>query len=331
MLAVMMTRWIPLMTAVVCALAFGLALLRDIGQRGAIRPRHVDADDPRGRRGRRDGRPDRGLSGDGRSGRASPGGANVHRRQRRLADGTDADVYPQHGQGVRVRSTMTLSAVYFFKIARTSDALATAQLGLSEAQTPRPRRGASQRASRGGPGVPVRHPGRGRSALRQRAASRGASARRTDPVSARRVAVDRRNHRDAGTASSTWCAPIWTSRRSGRPDGCEERSTCRASSNPGPSRRRWSCRWWHSPRGATPTPSRDANVDVRASVQGGWLVIEVQGDGSQSALSVEQESTLASLRQRVSVLYGSEAELSFVPREPRGSSAKIVIADPGNL
>ena len=34
-------------------------------------------------------------------------------------------------------STVTLAAVYFLKVSRTSDALATAQLGLSEAQTPR--------------------------------------------------------------------------------------------------------------------------------------------------------------------------------------------------
>ena len=74
----------------------------------------------------------------------------------------------------------------------------------------------------------------------------------------------------------------------------------------------------------------DVRVDVRASVQGGRLSIEIRTDGPQSQLSVEQESTLASLRQRVSVLYGSHATLSFA-REPRGSSAKIVIVDPGNL
>jgi len=76
---------------------------------------------------------------------------------------------------------------------------------------------------------------------------------------------------------------------------------------------------------------RDTRIDVGVSLAGGRLTVEVRCDGCQPWATAEQETTLASLRHRVGALYGSRAELSFATRAPRGSTAKIVIDDPGSL
>jgi LytS/YehU family sensor histidine kinase len=75
---------------------------------------------------------------------------------------------------------------------------------------------------------------------------------------------------------------------------------------------------------------RDTQILVRASVAGGRLTIEVRGEGCDSRQTAENGATLAALRQRIGVLYGSRAELTFETRTPEGSTAKIVIDDPGN-
>jgi len=76
---------------------------------------------------------------------------------------------------------------------------------------------------------------------------------------------------------------------------------------------------------------RDTRIHVGVSLAGGRLTVEVRCDGCQPWATGEQETTLASLRHRVGALYGSRAELSFATRAPRGSTAKIVIDDPGSL
>jgi LytS/YehU family sensor histidine kinase len=76
---------------------------------------------------------------------------------------------------------------------------------------------------------------------------------------------------------------------------------------------------------------RDTRIHVGVSLVGGRLTVEVRCDGCQPWATGEQETTLASLRHRVGALYGSRAELSFATRAPRGSTAKIVIDDPGSL
>jgi LytS/YehU family sensor histidine kinase len=76
---------------------------------------------------------------------------------------------------------------------------------------------------------------------------------------------------------------------------------------------------------------RDARVQVRVSLASGRLTVEVRCDGCQPWATAEQETKLDSLRHRVATLYGSTSELSFATRAPRGSTAKIVIDDPGSL
>jgi LytS/YehU family sensor histidine kinase len=76
---------------------------------------------------------------------------------------------------------------------------------------------------------------------------------------------------------------------------------------------------------------RDARIHVRVSLASGRLTVEVRCDGCQPWATAEQETTLVSLRHRVGALYGSRAELSFATRAPRGSTARIVIDDPGSL
>jgi hypothetical protein len=75
---------------------------------------------------------------------------------------------------------------------------------------------------------------------------------------------------------------------------------------------------------------RDTQVKVSASVVGGRLTVEIGVIGCNPPGTTQQDATLASLRQRLGALYGSSAELSFATM-PRGSTAKIVIDDPGTL
>jgi hypothetical protein len=83
--------------------------------------------------------------------------------------------------------------------------------------------------------------------------------------------------------------------------------------------------------GGAAEAGHDTRIRVEASLAGGRLTVEVRGDGCEPRTTAEQEVTLALLRHRVGVLYGSSAELSFARRAPRGSAARIVIDDPGSL
>jgi two-component system sensor histidine kinase YesM len=227
-------------------------------------------------------------------------------------------------------STATLSAVYFFKISRTSDALALAQLGLSEAQ----RRALGEELRNAQAAVDPGFLFATLAEVDRRFESEPDVAQRLLDALIRylRAALPTTDE-TIGTLGQQAVLvraylDIETIRSAGRlrgeihiPSELEARPIAPALVLPLVALAALGI------AGA----ERDTHVEVRASVQGGQLVIEVQGDGVPGGLSVEQESTLASLRQRVSVLYGSEAELSFVPCEPRGSKAKIVIADAGSL
>ena len=76
---------------------------------------------------------------------------------------------------------------------------------------------------------------------------------------------------------------------------------------------------------------RDVRIRVRVSLEGARLIVEVDDDRREGGPTSEEEAALAALRRRVSVLYGQRAELTFATLAPRGSSAKIVIGDPGRL
>jgi LytS/YehU family sensor histidine kinase len=229
-----------------------------------------------------------------------------------------------------VASTATLSAVYFFKISRTSDALAAAQLGLSEAQ----RRalgeelrsaqaavdpeflfatlGEVDRCFESEPEVAqrllealIRYL---RAALPPTDETIGTLGQQAVLV---RAYLDIEAIRSAGLLQGEISMPSELESRPFAPALVLPLLALAANGRAG--------------------TGCELHVELRVSVQSGRLIIDIRGDSSRSALSVQEESTLASLRQRVSVLYGSQAELSFVPCEPRGSRAKIVIADPGSL
>jgi len=55
---------------------------------------------------------------------------------------------------------------------------------------------------------------------------------------------------------------------------------------------------------------RDARMHVRVALKAGKLTVEVRSDGCQPWTTADQETTLASLGDRVRSLYGSTAELS---------------------
>jgi hypothetical protein len=329
MLAVMMTRWLVLMTPVGCALAFGLALLRDIGRRGAIQPRHVTLTivgvsfvgavvDPIGVH------------------LATMVSAALRPTMKMFTSGSEdwltalSRMYALSMDRVFVfASTATLSAVYFFKISRTSDALATAQVGLSEAQ---------------------------RRALGEELRSAQATV---DPefLFDTLADIDRRFESDANVAQRLLDAlirylraalpanddvvgtlghqavlvraylDIETIRSAGRLQGQVDMPSELESRPFAPALVLPLVALAASDSGEA---GSDSHVKVRASVQGALLVIEVESDVKQRGLTAERQSTLDSLRQRVSVLYGAEAELSYVVREPFGSSARIAIADSGN-
>jgi two-component system sensor histidine kinase YesM len=76
---------------------------------------------------------------------------------------------------------------------------------------------------------------------------------------------------------------------------------------------------------------RDGRILMKAFLGVGRLTVDVRGDGCDPWAMREQETTLASLRQRLGALYGDRAELSFAARAPSGRTAKIVIDDPGSL
>jgi hypothetical protein len=324
------TRWVILMTGVACALAFALALalLRDISRRGPIRPRDVAVAivavaafgslvvDPIAVAG------------------------NYYQslwlQLPNFAAGVDwltmlSRMYSLSGEKiVTFVGTVILSAVYYLKDSRTSGALAIAQLGLSQAQ-------------------------RRRLTEELRSAQ---AALEPDFLFATLAEVDRRFDGDPLVAQRLLDAlirylraalpakddsigtlgqqatlvraylEIESIRSSGRlqadvevPSELESRLFAPALILP----------LVALAAGDVAGSGRDACIDVGISLASGRLTVEVRCDGCQPWATAEQETTLDSLRHRVGALYGSAAELSFATRAPRGSTAKIVIDDPGNL
>lgn len=76
--------------------------------------------------------------------------------------------------------------------------------------------------------------------------------------------------------------------------------------------------------------SRTLNVDVRAYLRGGEIVVEVEDDGR--GIRPEQGATLpsghglANVAERLRLSFGETGRLSLEPRAPRGTVARIVIA-----
>lgn len=329
-LITMVTRWVVLMTGVACALAFALALLRDISRRGPIRPRDVAV----------------AIVAVVAFGSlvVDPIAVAVNYYQflwlqvpgRHFIDGVDwptmlSRMYAQTGEKIATFvGTVILSAVYYLKDSRTSDALAIAQLGLSQAQKRR---------------------------LTEELRSAQAAL---DPefLFATLAEVDRRFDGDPLVAQRLLDALIRYLRAAlpAKDDSIGTlgqqatlvrayleiesiRSSDRLQADievPSELASRLFAPALILPlvalgAGAAAGSGRDARIHVGVSLVGGRLTVEVRCDGCQPWATEEQETTLASLRHRVGALYGSRAELSFATRAPRGSTAKIVIDDPGSL
>ena len=324
------TRWVVLMTGVACALAFALALLRDISRRGPIRPRDVAV----------------AIVAVAAFGSlvVDPIAVAVNYYQhawlqlpgKHSVAGADwltalSRMYSQSGEKITtVVGTVILSAVYYLKDSRTSDALAIAQLGLSHA---RKRRLTEE--------------------------LRGAlAALDPDFLFATLAEVDRRFDGDPVVAQRLLDALI-RYLRAALPAKDESigtlgqqatlvrayleiesiRSSDRLQADvevPSELESRLFAPALILPlvalgAGDAAGSGRDARIHVGVSLAGGRLTIEVRCDGCQPWATAEQETSLASLRHRVAALYGSRAELSFATRAPRGSTARIVIDDPGSL
>jgi hypothetical protein len=324
------TRWVILMTGVACALAFALALLRDISRRGPIRPRDVAV----------------AIFAVAAFGSlvVDPIAVAVNYYQhawlqlpgKHSVAGADwltalSRMYSQSGEKITtVVGTVILSAVYYHKDSRTSDALAIAQLGLSHA---RKRRLTEE--------------------LR-----RAQAALDPDFLFATLAEVDRRFDGDPMVAQRLLDALIRYLRAAlpAKDDSIGTlgqqatlvrayleiesiRSSDRLQADvevPSELESRLFAPALILPlvalgAGDAAGSGRDTRIDVGVSLAGGRLTVEVRCDGCQPWATAEQETTLASLRHRVGALYGSGAELSFATRAPRGSTAKIVIDDPGSL
>jgi len=326
-----LTRWVVLMTGVAFALAFALALLRDISRRGPIRPRDVAV----------------AIVAVAAFGSlvVDPIAVAVNYYQwlwfqlpgkHFVVDGADwltmlSRMYSLSGEKITTFvGTVILSAVYYFKDSRTSDALAIAQLGLSQAQ-------------------------------KRRLTEELRSAQATlepDFLFATLAEVDRRFDDDPLVAQRLLDAlirylraalparedsigtlgqqatlvraylEIESIRSSGRlqadvdvPSELESRLFAPALIPP----------LVAVAAGDVAGGGRDAWIRVGVSLASHRLTVEIRCDGCQPWATAQQEATLASLRHRVGALYGSTAELSFATRAPRGSTAKIVIDDPGSL
>jgi hypothetical protein len=324
-----LTRWVILMTGVACALAFALALLLDISRRGAIRPRDVAV----------------AIVAVAAFGSlvVDPIAVAVNYYQglwlhagRSFVAGVDwltalSRMYSLSGEKITTFvGTVILSAVYYLKDSRTSGALAVAQLGLSHA---RKRRLTEE--------------------LR-----RAQAALDSDFLFATLAEVDRRFDGDPVVAQRLLDALIRCLRAAlpAKDDSIGtlgqqatlvraylEIESIRSSDRlqaevdvPSELESRLFAPALILPlvtlaAGDVAGSGRDARVQVGVSLASGRLTVEVRCDGCQPWVTAEQEATLASLRHRVGALYGSAAELSFATRAPRGSTAKIVIDDPGSL
>jgi hypothetical protein len=325
-----LTRWVILMTGVACALAFALALLRDISRRGPIRPRDVALAilvvaafgslvvDP------------------------IAVAVNYYERLwlempgKHFAEGADwlttlSRMYSLSGEKIATFvGTVILSAVYYLKDSRTFGALAVAQLGLSRAQKRRlteELRSAQaaldpdflfatlaevdRRFEGDPPGAQrlldalIRYL---RAALPAKDDSIGTLGQQATLV---RAYLDIESIRSSGRLQADVDVPIELESRLFAPALILPLVALAAGDVAG--------------------SDRDARVQVRVSLASGRLTVEVRCDGCQPWATAEQETKLDSLRHRVATLYGSTSELSFATRAPRGSTAKIVIDDPGSL
>jgi hypothetical protein len=328
--AILLTHYVLLMTGVVCALAFAIALLRDIGLRAAIRPRHVVLTtlavaafgslvvDPIA------------------VAAAEVVHAWVHFPSPMFTVNAGgwlaalSRMYSNSGEKVLTfATTATLSAVYYFKDARTSDALAVAQIGLSRAQK---RRLAEELRSAQAALDPeflfatldeverrleselpiaqrllealIRYL---RAALPANEETIGTLGQQVTLV---RAWLEIEAIRSAGRVQSDVAMPGELDYRPFAPALLLPLLTLVAREAAG--------------------SGRDTRIQVSAFVADGRLAIEVGADGCDPPDARWQEATLAVLRQRLGSLYGSTAELAFATHA-RGSTASIVIDDPGTL
>jgi hypothetical protein len=327
---ILLTHWVPLMVGVACGLALALALLRDLSRRGALRPRDMALTifavaafgslivDP--------------IAVAALSAVASwirwpvPGflaGADWLTALPRM--------YAISGEKVLTFvATVILSGVYYLKDLRTSDALAATQLGLSQAQRRRlteELRTAQaaldpdflfatlaevDRRFEGDPLVAqrlldalIRYL---RAALPAKDDHIGTLGQQATLV---RTYLEIESIRSSGHLQADVDVPIELDSRLFAPSLLLPLVALVA--------------------GDVAKTGRDARVHVGATSADGKLAVEVRSDGCQPWATAEQETTLASLRDRARALYGSSAELSFAIRAPRGSTARIVVDDPGTL
>jgi hypothetical protein len=322
-----LTRWALLMTAVACALALALALLRDISKRGDIRPRAVVLTivaatafglcvaDPI----------------------AVAAESLVHAWLRIPASRfvnhdwltTQSRMSSYSGEKIfTVAATATFAAVYYLKNLRASEALAIVQLGLSRAQKHR---------------------------LVEELRSAQAML---DPefVFATLDEVDRRFVGDPRVAQRLLNTLI-RYLRAALPAGDDtmgtlgqqmvllraylEIETIRSAGRvqaafdvPGVLETRPFAPALILPlvalvRDISAGSVRDTELLVKASLAAGQLAVEVRCYGCSPPSPAQAETTLASLRQRLAALYGSGAEVSLVTRACGRSTARIAIDDPG--
>jgi hypothetical protein len=327
---VMLTNRVLMMTGVACALAFALAVLRELSQRAAIRPRDVALTIVA-------------VAAVGwlvvspiALGDALAVHSWLHLPGNPLEGAPDwvtvlSRTYADTGERVSTFvATVTLSAIYYLKDSRTADALGIAQLGLSQAQKRR---------------------------LTEELRSAQAAL---DPefVFATMAEVDRRFDSEPQVAQHL-VESLIRYLRAALPAHDEAIGTLaqqatlvcaylEIEANRCAGRLQWEVevpselgRRPFAPAlilplvalavGGAAGSGRDTQIRVKASLAGSRLAVEVRGEGGEPAATGAQETTLAALRDRVGALYGSNAELSFAIHTPRGSTAKIVIDDPGAL
>jgi hypothetical protein len=331
MLLVMLTNRVLLMTGVACILAFALALLREWRQRAAIRPRDVAltifvvstfA-------------PWIVLPVSNTAAIAVHSALHLPGNLNPFAEGADlltvvSRMYSELGEPVLTFvATVTMAVIYYSKGLRTSDALSVAQLGLSQVQKRR---------------------------LTEELRTAQA-ALDPDFLFATLAEVDRRFGSDLNIAQRLLDALIRYLRAAlpAKDDAIgtlgQQATLARAYLEIE------SIRSGDRVQGVIDVPvdlearlfapalilpmvalvcgdaagsGRDTEILLKASVAAGRLTVEIRGNGSEARPSADVEAILPQLRQRISALYGERAELSFATRAPRGSTAKIVIDDPGN-
>jgi len=330
-LANILQRWVILMTGVACALGFALGLLREVRRRTAIRPRDVALTIL-------------GVSAFG-SLVMDPIAVGVIAAERHLWfqhvggafwDGVDwltllSRMYSQTGEKiVTFVATVTLAVVYYLKDLRTSDALAVTQLGLLQAQ----KRRLTEELRTAQAAVDPNFLFATLAEVDRRFDGDPLVARRLLDALIRylRAALPAKDEAIGTLGQQATLVRAYLEieciRSSGHlqsdvdvPSELEARLFAPALVVP----------LVALVAGDVACTARDARLHVAVALADGKLAVEVRSDGCQSWATAEQEATLASLRDRVHALYGSSAELSFAIRAPRGSTAKIVIDDPGVL